>query len=122
MGRVVPGVALLVAAAVAVLVFTRPANRAGSLAASDRDFAAFLDEVKKLTPPDAKIALVVPTNPQAYVIEAAARLAPRAVFLGRESEATYVAAYRYKYQDVKNQGVLRVPHGALFRRVVTSGK
>jgi hypothetical protein len=82
----------------------------------DPEYAVFLDGVRRLTPPDATIALVLPSDSKLYVSEAASRLAPRRVFLGREKEASFVAAYRYQYRDVRNPDVMSVPHGALFRR------
>jgi hypothetical protein len=83
----------------------------------DPEYAAFLDGVRRLTPPDATIALVLPADTKPYVSEAASRLAPRRVVLrGREKEASFVAAYRYQYRDVRNPDVMSVPHGALFRR------
>lgn len=89
----------------------------------DPDYADFLEGVHRLTPPDATIALVLPTDSEPYVSEATARLAPRRIVLrGRENEATFVAAYRYQYRDVKNPDVMAVPNGALFRRQVISTK
>jgi hypothetical protein len=82
----------------------------------DPEYAAFLDGVRRLTPPDATIALVLPSDTKAYVSEAASRLAPRRILLrGREKEASFVAVYRYQYRDVRNRDVMKVPHGALFR-------
>jgi hypothetical protein len=42
--------------------------------------------------------------------------------LGRENEATFVAAYRYQYRDLRKPDVVRVPNGALFRRQADSTK
>jgi hypothetical protein len=83
----------------------------------DPDYDAFLREVRRRTPRDATIAVVVPSRPDVYVYQAAYQLAPRRVVEpGRESEATFVAAYRYQYREVLNPDVIAVPNGALFRR------
>jgi hypothetical protein len=89
----------------------------------DPDYAAFLEGVRRLTPPDATIALVLPTDSEPYVSEATARLAPRRIVLrSHEDEATFVAAYRYQYRDVRNPDVMAIPNGALFRGPVISTK
>ena len=88
----------------------------------DPEYAAFLDGVRRRTPPEATISLVLPAESKAYVSEAVSRLAPRRVIQGRENEATFVAAYRYQYRDVLNPYVIKVPNGALFRRQVISTK
>jgi hypothetical protein len=83
----------------------------------DPAYAAFLEEVRRRTRRDATIAIVVPPFPSAYVYQAAYQLAPRRVVEpGRESEATFVAAYRYQYRSMPNPDVIELPHGALFRR------
>jgi hypothetical protein len=83
----------------------------------DPAYAAFLDEVRRRTPRDATVAIVVPPWPDVYVYQAAYQLAPRRVVEpGRESEATFVAAYRYQYRNVPNADVVELPNGALFRR------
>jgi hypothetical protein len=83
----------------------------------DPAYAAFLEEVRRRTPRDATIAVVVPPWPDVYVYQAAYQLAPRRVVEpGRESEATFVAAYRYQYRNVPNPDVIALPNGALFRR------
>jgi hypothetical protein len=84
----------------------------------DGDYAAFLEAVRRRTPPDAAISLVLPAESKAHVSEAVSRLAPRRVFVGRESEATFIAAYRYQYRDGLSPDVTKVPNGALFRRQV----
>jgi hypothetical protein len=88
----------------------------------DADYAAFLDGVRRRTPPDATISLVLPAESKAYVSEAVSRLAPRRVFVGRENEAGFVAAYRYQYRDGLSPDVMKVPNGALFRRQVIPAK
>jgi hypothetical protein len=83
----------------------------------DPAYAAFLEAVRNHTPKDATIAIVVPPWPDVYVYQAAYQLAPRRVVeRGRESEATFVAAYRYQYRNVANVDVVALPEGALFRR------
>jgi len=83
----------------------------------DPAYAAFLEAVRQHTPPDATIVLIVPPRPDVYVYEAAYQLAPRRVVApGREGEASFVAAYRYQYRDVKNPDSIALPGGALFRR------
>jgi hypothetical protein len=83
----------------------------------DPAYGAFLEEVRRRTPRDATIAIVVPPRPDAYVYQAAYQLAPRRVVeRGRESEATFVAAYRYQYPAGSNPAVTALPGGALFRR------
>jgi hypothetical protein len=83
----------------------------------DPAYGAFLEEVRRSTPRDATIAVVVPPWPDVYVYQAAYQLAPRRVVEpGRKSEATFVAAYRYRYQGAPNPDVTALPGGALFRR------
>ena len=85
--------------------------------AFDPEYARFLEGVRRRTPPDATIAIVVPAVPDLYEYEAAYQLAPRRVVAaGREPEAGFVAAYRYLYREVKDPDVMPVPNGALFRR------
>jgi hypothetical protein len=83
----------------------------------DPAYAAFLEEVRRRTPRDATIAIVVPPRPSVYVYQAAYQLTPRRVVEpGRENEATFVAVYRYQYRNVPDPDVIELPHGALFRR------
>lgn len=88
----------------------------------DPAFTEFLDGVRERTPPDATISLVLPAESKAYVSEAVSRLAPRRVFVGRENEASFVAAYRYQYRDGLSPDVMKVPNGALFRRQILPAK
>ena len=82
----------------------------------DPAYAPFLEAVRRRTPRDATIVLLVPPRPDVYVYEAAYQLAPRRVVApGREKEASFVAAYRYQYRDAGNPDVVAVPNGALFR-------
>jgi len=83
----------------------------------DPAYGAFLEEVRRSTPRDATIAVVVPPWPDVYVYQAAYQLAPRRVVeRGRQSEATFVAAYGYRYPGAPNPDVTALPGGALFRR------
>jgi hypothetical protein len=83
----------------------------------DPAYGAFLEEVRRRTPRDATIAVVVPPWPDAYVYQAAYQLAPRRVVEpGRENEATFIAAYHYQNPAVLNPDVTALPGGALFRR------
>ncbi|HSE64554.1 MAG TPA: hypothetical protein VLG15_13175 [Thermoanaerobaculia bacterium] len=83
----------------------------------DPAYAAFLEAVRARTPRDATIVVIVPQYPDVYTYEAAYQLAPRRVIPpDRESEGTFVAAYRYQYRDVLNPDVIRIPNGALFLR------
>jgi hypothetical protein len=83
----------------------------------DPAYGAFLDAVRSHTPRDATIAIVVPPRPDVYVYQAAYQLAPRRVVeAGRESEATFVAAYPYQAPPGANPDVMALPGGALFRR------
>jgi hypothetical protein len=83
----------------------------------DPSYGAFLDEVRRRTPKDATIAIVVPAWPDVYVYQAAYQLAPRRVVeRGRENEATFVAAYPYQTPARVNADVTAIAGGALFRR------
>ena len=83
----------------------------------DPAYAAFLEQVRRRTPRDATIAVLVPSYPDVYVYQAAYQLAPRRVVEpGRQNEATFIAAYRYQYRDLRNPDVIPLPGGALFRR------
>lgn len=83
----------------------------------DPAYGAFLEEVRRRTPRDATIVILVPSYPDVYVYQAAYQLAPRRVVEPvRESEATFVAAYRYQYRAGSKADVTALPGGALFRR------
>jgi hypothetical protein len=80
----------------------------------DPAYEAFLDEVRRRTPRDATIAIVVPSYPDVYVYQAAYRLAPRRVVDSRRAaEADYVAAYRIDARGAP--GAVAIPHGTLSR-------
>ena len=83
----------------------------------DPAYGAFLEEVRRRTPRDATIAVLVPSYPDVYVYQAAYQLAPRRVVEpGRQNEATFIAAYRYQYRDLRNPDLIPLPGGALFRK------
>ncbi len=83
----------------------------------DPAYGAFLEEVRRSTPRDATIAVVVPPWPDVYVYQAAYQLAPRRVVeRGREAEASFIAAYPYQNRAISNPDVTVLPGGALFRR------
>ena len=61
----------------------------------DADFAAFLEDVRRLTPPDSTVAVLVPGQPDLYRYQALYQLVPRrTVDEARIREATFVATYR----------------------------
>jgi hypothetical protein len=61
----------------------------------DRDYAAFLDAVRRATPSDATVAVAVPPRPPVYLYQAVFTLAPRhVVALEDASSGSYVAYYR----------------------------
>ena len=81
----------------------------------DPAYGAFLEEVRRRTPKDATIAIVVPPRPDVYVYQAAYQLAPRRVVGSRRvDEAGFVAAYRI-YAAGAPRAVL-IPYGTLTRR------
>ena len=85
----------------------------------DPPYAAFLEEVRRRTPRDATIAVLVPSYPDVYLYQAAYQLAPRRVVEpSRENEATFIAAYRYQYRPSRSSSpeVIPLPGGALFRK------
>jgi hypothetical protein len=83
----------------------------------DPAYGDFLDEVRRRTPKDATIAIVVPSWPDVYVYQAAYQLAPRRVVeRGRENEATFVAAYPYQAANGMNPEATAIGGGALFHR------
>lgn len=75
----------------------------------DPAYGAFLEEVRRRTPRDATIAVVVPPWPDVYVYQAAYQLAPRRVVEpGRENEATFVAEGRLVLPADRGDAVSRV--------------
>ncbi len=61
----------------------------------DPDYASFLADVKRRTPEDATVAVLVPRRPDLYRYQAYYQLAPRRVVEERwKDEASFIATYR----------------------------
>ncbi len=61
----------------------------------DPDYAAFLADVKKRTPANATVAVIVPFRPDLYRYQAYYQLAPRRAVEDRwKDEAAFIATYR----------------------------
>ncbi len=89
-----------------------PAQRTGFW--FDRNYAAFLEEVRRRTPASATVAVIAPPWPDVYAYQAVYRLAPRRVVDSRRAgEADFVAAYRI--QAANAPGATAIPHGTLSR-------
>lgn len=69
----------------------------------DRDYAAFLVAVRQATPPDATVAVAVPSSPPVYLYQAVFTLAPRPVVSGKLLSEGYLASYR-------DESALSLPH------------
>lgn len=83
----------------------------------DAEYAVFLEEIRRRTPANATIAIVVPSWPDVYVYQAAYQLAPRRVVQeDRKGEASFVAAYRHPIPTAADPKVIAVTNGALIRR------
>jgi len=81
----------------------------------DRDYAVFLEEVRRRTPESATVAVLAPSWPDVYAYQAAYRLAPRRVVDARRAnEASFVAAYRIDAAGAP--GAEAIPHGTLSRQ------
>lgn len=81
----------------------------------DPDFAAFLDDVKQRTPPDATVAVLVPFRPDLYRYQAYYQLAPRRVVEDRwKDEAAYIATYRT--DAARGPGGASIVNGQLWKR------
>ncbi|MGH9399685.1 MAG: hypothetical protein ACRD00_04910 [Thermoanaerobaculia bacterium] len=81
----------------------------------DRDYPAFLEALRKATPPDATIAVALPATPDVYLYQAVFTLAPRRVVALKDgASAGYVAYYRDAALS-QSQG-LRIAGGVLVRR------
>lgn len=81
--------------------------------AFDHDYSAFLQDVRRRTPADATVAVVLPEATDLYVYQAAYQLAPRRVVdEKREGEASFVAAYR----AAPRAGDTAISHGTLTAR------
>lgn len=84
--------------------------------AFDPDYSAFLQDVRRSTPADATVAVVLPEATDLYVYQAAYQLAPRRVVdAKRESEASFVATYRGAPSGTA-VGETAIAHGTLVRR------
>jgi hypothetical protein len=83
--------------------------------AFDPDYSAFLQDVRRRTPADATVAIVLPEATDLYVYQAAYQLAPRRVVEAkRESEASFVATYRGTPSGYAGQ--TGIAHGTLVTR------
>jgi hypothetical protein len=81
----------------------------------DPDYAAFLADIKKLTPANATVAVVVPFRPDLYRYQAYYQLAPRRVVEERwKDEASFIATYRT--DAGRGPGGARIVHGELWRK------
>jgi len=81
----------------------------------DRDYAVFLEEVRRRTPASATVAVLAPPWPDVYVYQAVYQLAPRRVVDSRRAnEADFVAAYRIDAAGAP--GATPIAHGTLSRR------
>ncbi len=81
----------------------------------DPDYAAFLDDVKKRTPPDATVAVLVPLRPDLYRFQANYQLAPRRVVEERwKDEAGFIATYRT--DAARGPGGVPIVNGQLWAR------
>lgn len=81
--------------------------------AFDPDYSAFLEDVRRRTPANATVAVVLPESRDVYVYQAAYQLAPRRVVeAAREREASFVATYR----AVPGSGRAAIAHGTLAAR------
>jgi hypothetical protein len=80
----------------------------------DRNYAVFLEEVRRRTPPASTVAVLAPPWPDVYVYQAVYRLAPRRVVDSRRvGEADFVAAYRIDAAGAP--GATAIPYGTLSR-------
>ena len=81
----------------------------------DRNFADFLEDVRRRTPRNATVAVIAPERPDVYTYQAVYRLAPRRVVAAdRVDEAGWVAAYGHRGGG--GAKATPVAHGTLFRR------
>lgn len=79
----------------------------------DPDYAAFLADVKRLTPANATVAVVVPSRPDLYRYQAYYQLAPRRVVEERwKDEASFIATYRT--DAGRGPGGVRIVNGELW--------
>lgn len=81
----------------------------------DPEYEAFLADVKRLTPENATVAILVPRRPDLYVFQAFYQLAPRRVVEERWiGEADAVATYRT--EDGRGPGGAAITGGRLWTR------
>jgi hypothetical protein len=81
----------------------------------DPDYAAFLAEVRSLTPENATIAVLVPKRPDMYGHQAYYQLAPRRVVEEKwMDEASFVATYRTEL--ARSPGGRAIANGQLWAR------
>jgi len=81
----------------------------------DRDYPAFLDAVRRATPPGATIAVAVPGTLDVYLYQAVFTLAPRRVVALEDGVSAGYAAY-YKDAALSQSGGIRIASGVLVRR------
>lgn len=82
--------------------------------AFDPEYSAFLQDVRRRTPADATVAIVLPEATDLYVYQAAYQLAPRRVVEAkREREASFLATYRGPPSGVPGQ---TIAHGTLLSK------
>jgi hypothetical protein len=83
----------------------------------DLAYAEFLEEVRRRTPENATVAIVVPAAPDLYRFQGYYRLAPRRVVEERwMDEAEFVATYRTEIASGRGPGGLAIPGGLLWTR------
>jgi hypothetical protein len=81
----------------------------------DPEYSAFLDALEDRLPPDASVAVLVPSWPDTYRYLAVYRLAPRRVVEARwMDEARAVAVYRT--EAGRGPEGVRIPYGTLWMR------
>jgi len=81
----------------------------------DPDYAAFLADLKALTPENATVAVIVPQRPDLYLYQANYQLAPRRVVGERsKDEASFIATYRS--EAARGPGGRPIAGGALWAR------
>lgn len=81
----------------------------------DRDYPAFLEAVRRATPPGATIAVAVPGTLDVYLYQAVFTLAPRRVVALQDGVSVGYAAY-YKDAALSQSGGIRIASGVLVRR------
>jgi hypothetical protein len=83
----------------------------------DPEYLAFLEDVDRLVPKDASVAVLVPRRPDLYKYQANYRLAPRRVVdETRTDEADVVAIYKTEIGRFGESGGAAVTGGRLWMR------